>query len=293
MVEDLKKSYGNVAALDGVSFEIKQGEVVSILGPNGAGKTTTVEILEGYLKGWSGKVDVLGDDPLRGGLKHRERIGIVLQESGVEPYMTVTEILEQRSRWYREPLGIKGVIEEVGLTEKADALIKTLSGGQRRRLDVALAVVGNPELIFLDEPTTGFDPSARRHSWELVKALSKSGKTILLTTHYMDEAQALSDRVIVMARGQIVAEGSPSEIGGRQESDATVTFTLMDPTHLDKAPIKYEISGNKVSFKSSNSVRDLHALTGWALDYNIDLAGLEVKRPTLEDVYINLTEGGK
>src|SRR5579862_2323720 len=221
-VDGLHKSYGAHEAVKGVTFHIEEGEVFALLGPNGAGKTTIVEILEGYRKRSSGSVEVLGMDPERGGRRLRERIGIVLQQSTTEPYLTVEEVLRQRTYWYPHPSGVDEVIALVGLEEKRRARLRTLSGGQQRRLDLALGLIGNPDLIFLDEPTTGFDPSARRASWVIIRNLCSLGKTVLLTTHYMDEAQHLADRVAVITDGRFVAEGTPDSLGGRDQAAATI-----------------------------------------------------------------------
>ncbi len=236
-VEGLYKAYGGVEAVRGIDFDVAEGEVVAVLGPNGAGKTTTVEILEGYRPRDRGRVAVLGADPADGSSELRQRIGIVLQECGITPYLTVAEVLTMHAGYYRRPRRIDEVIHLVGLEEKANSRIKTLSGGQRRRLDLALGLVGDPELLFLDEPTTGFDPSARRQAWELVRNLGQLGKTILLTTHYMDEAQALADRVVVIAAGRVVAEGSPESIGGRAQADAQIRFALPAGIALSDLPI--------------------------------------------------------
>src|SRR5919201_6455428 len=225
-VAGLRKRYGEVEAVRGIDFEVAEGECFALLGPNGAGKTTTVEMLEGYRRRSGGEVEVLGMDPQEGSRELRERIGIVLQSSGIHRELTVHEVLTLYGGYYPHPRDVAQVIELVGLGEKADARVKTLSGGQTRRLDLALGIVGDPELIFLDEPTTGFDPSARRRSWELIENLRSLGKTILLTTHYMDEAQNLADRVTIMAAGRIVAEGTPESLGGRDVAEAVISFRL-------------------------------------------------------------------
>src|SRR6185436_11497098 len=243
-VSDLTKSYGDVHAVRGVSFSVEQGECVAVLGPNGAGKTTTVEILEGYRTRDSGSVSVLGMDPAHGGTELRQRIGIVLQECGVDPYLTVSEVLTMHAGYYNKPLAVADVIDIVNLGDKATARVKTLSGGQKRRLDVALGLVPDPELLFLDEPTTGFDPTARRQAWDMIGNLARMGKTVLLTTHYMDEAQALADRVIVIAAGRIVAEGSPDSIGGRADADAQITFQLPTGMSPGDLPLASEVDGD-------------------------------------------------
>jgi ABC-2 type transport system ATP-binding protein len=248
--------------------------VFAFLGPNGAGKTTTVEILEGYRHRGAGQVEVLGADPQRAGREWRERIGIVLQSSRLDPYLTVRESLELFAGYYRAPLPVDQVISLVGLDGKAGERARKLSGGQQRRLDVGLALVGDPELLFLDEPTTGFDPSARRQFWEVIAGLRELGKTVFLTTHYMDEAQRLADRVTIIAAGRIVARGTPADLGAR-ESGATT--------------IRYRAGGREVAVETTEPVKTLHELTGAALAKGEDLEGLEVTRPTLEDVYLELT----
>ncbi len=289
-VSDLKKSYGDVHAVRGVSFSVDEGECVAVLGPNGAGKTTTVEILEGYRTRDAGTVSVLGMDPAHGGTELRARIGIVLQECGVEPYLTVSEVLTLHAGYYSRPLSVSDVIHIVGLDEKATARVKSLSGGQKRRLDVALGLIPDPELLFLDEPTTGFDPTARRHAWEMIKNLSQLGKTVLLTTHYMDEAQALADRVIVIAAGQIVAEGSPESIGGRADAAARIRFLLPQNVTVEQLPIAAEAAGDgAVVVTTSTPTAALQTLTSWALEHGGELAQLTVARPSLDDVYVALT----
>jgi ABC-2 type transport system ATP-binding protein len=291
-VEGLRKSYGDVEAVKDVSFSVDEGEVVAVLGPNGAGKTTTVEILEGYLSRDAGAVSVLGMDPAHGGTELRQRIGIVLQEVGVDPFLTVSEVLRKHAEYYRHPRDVAEVISLVGLAEKAGARVKTLSGGQQRRLDVALGLIGDPELLFLDEPTTGFDPSARRQAWEVVRNLGDLGKTVLLTTHYMDEAQALADRVVVIAEGRIVAQGTPESIGGRAEADVSVRFRLPRGVAPADLPVPVEASGDgTVRLATSEPTEVLHRLTTWALDRPdpFELEGLTVTRPSLEDVYLALT----
>ena len=289
-VTDLKKSYGDVHAIRGVSFAVEQGECLAVLGPNGAGKTTTVEILEGYRSRDSGTVSVLGMDPQTAGTELRQRIGIVLQECGVDPYLTVTEVLTMHAGYYHHPLAVSDVIDIVGLREKADARVKTLSGGQKRRLDVALGLVPDPELLFLDEPTTGFDPTARRQAWDMISNLTQLGKTVLLTTHYMDEAQALADRVIVISAGLIVAEGPPESIGGRADADARIRFLLPAGVTIDQLPIAADDAGDgAVIITTPTPTAALHSLTTWALDHGGELVQLSVTRPSLDDVYVALT----
>lgn len=289
-VRDLRKSYDDTHAVDGVSFEIAEGEVYGLLGHNGAGKSTTVEILEGHRKRTSGDVTVLGLDPATGGREFRDRIGIVLQTSGVEPELTVREAIELYGSVYRRRRPTDELLHLVSLDAKADARIGTLSGGQKRRVDLALGIVGYPELVFLDEPTTGFDPAARRRSWELVKGLCTDGTTVLLTTHYLDEAEHLADRVGVLTHGKLVAEGTPAElIGG--VADTVVSFSIDGDaaSSLDGVvPSHASIRGGNVEFSTTAPTSDLHAITGWALERGIDLASLSVVRPSLEDVFLGL-----
>ncbi len=274
-IRGLRKSYGALEAVRGIDLEVRRGEVFALLGPNGAGKTTTVEILEGYRKRSGGEVEVLGEDPHGAGREWRERIGIVLQSCRLDPYLTVAEALELFAGYYRAPRPVAEVIELVGLQGKADTRARQLSGGQQRRLDVGMALVGDPELLFLDEPTTGFDPSARRQAWEAIAALRDLGKTILLTTHYMDEAQHLADRVTIIANGEIVARGTPEDLGERQSQPATIS---------------YRLEGEEVRVQTQTPVKTLNELTGWALAQGVELEHLEVRRPSLEDVYLELTE---
>lgn len=290
-VKGLVKHYGDVKAVDGVDLTIETGEVFALLGPNGAGKTTTVEILEGHLDRDAGEVRVLGFDPAAESRDYRERIGIVLQSTSVIRELSVREAVDLFGKMYPNPMSTDEVIEIVGLADKADARIKTLSGGQVRRVDLGLGIVGDPDLIFLDEPTTGFDPSARRSSWSLVHSLRSLGKTILLTTHYMDEAQNLSDRVAVIAGGKIVAEGSPVTLGGRAGAEARVSFVL--PDGAGDIPEPFRASPNRegiVEVATATPTEDLHRLTEWAVRRQIELERLAVTRPSLEDVYLSITE---
>jgi ABC-2 type transport system ATP-binding protein len=292
-VQDLHKAYGTVEAVAGISFAVAEGECFALLGPNGAGKTTTVEILEGYRSRSGGQVEVLGFDPELGQRDFRERIGIVLQSAGIDRQVTVSEVVTLFGSYYPRPRDPDEVIDLVGLGDKRDAWTRTLSGGQQRRLDLALGIVGDPDLIFLDEPTTGFDPSARRRSWELVDNLRHLGKTILLTTHYMDEAQNLADRVAIMAAGQIVAQGSPGSLGGRDVAEAEIGFRLPQGTGLDDLPAlgpdRPRLEDGRVTLRTAAPTAALHALTGWALARGGELESLAVTRPSLEDVYLHLT----
>jgi ABC-2 type transport system ATP-binding protein len=288
VVEGLRKSYGSVEALRGLSFEVAEGEAFALLGPNGAGKTTTVEILEGYLARDAGRVSVLGVDPERGGSRLRDRVGIVLQECGIEDLLTVQEALHRQAGYYRAPRPVAEVVDLVGLAEKARARIRALSGGQRRRLDLGLALVGDPDLIFLDEPTTGFDPAARRNAWELVKRLCGLGKTVLLTTHYMEEAQYLADRVAVIVGGRLVAQGAPDSLGGRDRGAVLIRFALPGGVAPSTLPVSARQDGDHVMVEAEDPTRTLHLLTGWALERGIGLEGLTVTRRSLEDVYLDL-----
>jgi ABC-2 type transport system ATP-binding protein len=294
-VRGLTKAYGEFHALRGIDLEVRRGEVLAVLGPNGAGKTTAVEILEGYRARDGGEVSVLGFDPARRDRELRARVGIVLQECAVDPYLTVAEALTQRALLYATPRRVDEVVSLVGLEEKSRARVKVLSGGQQRRLDLGLALIGNPELIFLDEPTTGFDPSARREAWGVVRDLCAEGRTVVLTTHYMDEAQALADTVVVLAAGQVVATGPPDTLGGRDHGVSTVRFVL--PVGVDPADLPLPegatpaVRAGSVEFSVAEPTRALHDLTRWALDRGEGLAGLSVVRPSLEDVYLDLTGG--
>jgi len=296
-VSGLHKEFGAVKAVRGVDLEVRRGEVLALLGPNGAGKTTTVEILEGYQKASAGKVTVLGYDPRHDRRQMLERVGIVLQETAVEQFLTVREVLKRRAAYYPHPRDADAVIDLVGLGDKAGARVRTLSGGLKRRLDLGLALVGDPELLFLDEPTTGFDPNARREAWDIVRSLTGEGRTVLLTTHYMDEAQVLADRVAVITNGVIVATGTPDSIGGRHTGTARVRFVMPeqagDVAELGLADAKLTASsldGRRLVEVSTDSPTPLlHRLTSWAVDHQVELEGLEVTRPTLEDVYLLLT----
>ncbi|HET7177675.1 MAG TPA: ABC transporter ATP-binding protein [Solirubrobacterales bacterium] len=293
-VRGLRKSYGDVEAVRGVDLEVRRGEVFAFLGPNGAGKTTTVEILEGYRRRGGGEVSVLGEDPQRAGRAWRGRIGIVLQSCRLDPYLTVRESLALYAGYYSAPRPIDETIELIGLAGKADARASRLSGGQQRRLDVGMALIGDPELLFLDEPTTGFDPSARRQAWEAIAGLRDLGKTVFLTTHYMDEAQRLADRVAIIAHGEVVARGTPEDLGDRESRPATVRFRLPAGVAASDLPgaaagAAAANGGATVSLSTTTPVATLNELTGWALARGLDLEGLEVTRPSLEDVYLSLT----
>jgi ABC-2 type transport system ATP-binding protein len=293
-IRGLRKRYGQFEAVAGIDLEVERGEIFAFLGPNGAGKTTTVEILEGFRTRTDGEVSVLGVDPAKGDAAWRNRVGAVLQESNTEPGLTVRESLKLYSGYYLEPRDIDETIALVGLEEKADTLGTLLSGGQRRRLDVALGLIGDPELIFLDEPTTGFDPSARRTAWHVIDGLRDLGKTVFLTTHYMDEAEQLADRIAVIAAGQIVAEGTPGTLGGRNRMSASVRFTLPQGTDADDLPpeLRALVASDdaRVTLTSDTPLAHVGALAEWARGRGIDLPDLDVRRPTLEDVYLELTE---
>ena len=291
-VRDLAKSYGATEAVKGIDLRVERGEIFALLGPNGAGKTTTVEILEGHRKRSAGDVSVLGHDPGRGERAFKERIGIVLQETGVEPYLTVAEVIDLFRGYYPAPLAVDEIVELVGLQDKRDTGVSKLSGGQQRRLDVAIGLAGNPDLLFLDEPTTGFDPSARRGAWNIVKDLAAAGKTIFLTTHYMDEAQFLADRVAIIVGGRIIAEGPPATLATHDLATTTISFALPEGTALPDSIVAASVAGELVELRTSEPMRTLNDLTGWALAEGVELQGITVSRPSLEDVYLDLTSGG-
>lgn len=296
-VQDLHKHYGDNRAVDGVSFFVERGEVYALLGHNGAGKTTAVEILEGHRSATKGDISVLGFDPARAEREFRDRIGVVLQSSGVENEFTVREAVDLYSSVYRNARTLDEVIGLVGLEDKVDERIGSLSGGQRRRVDLALGIIGSPDLLFLDEPTTGFDPTARRLSWDLIEQLGDGGTTVLLTTHYLDEAEHLADRVGVLANGKMIAEGTPAQLI-EGISGTVVSFQLPDSVAPGDAVATFgavldhevRLSGRFVEATVERSTRIVHRITGWAIEHDVELEALSVKRATLEDVYLQLTE---
>jgi ABC-2 type transport system ATP-binding protein len=286
-VRGLRMRYGDVEAVRGIDLDVRRGEILALLGPNGAGKTSTVEILEGFRAPTAGEVAVLGADPRTAPRAWRDRIGIVLQESAPGSYLSVRECLQLYAGYYSAPRDVDETAALVGLEDQATVATTKLSAGQRRRLDVALALIGDPELIFLDEPTTGFDPAARRQAWEVIGGLRALGKTIVLTTHYMEEAERLADRIVVMARGEIVADGTPTTLGGRNRAAAVVSFTL--PPGAGEPPAGVADDRGRVTLRTERPMAELHELTGWALDRELELTDLEIRRPTLEDMYLELT----
>jgi ABC-2 type transport system ATP-binding protein len=293
-VADLRMSYEGFDAVRGIGLQVRRGEVFAFLGPNGAGKTTTVEIMEGYRRRTGGSVTVLGQDPESGGAEWRSRIGVVLQESEPERELTVSESLRLFAGYFPAPRDVEVTLTLVGLAERANATASRLSGGQRRRLDVAMALVGDPELVFLDEPTTGFDPSARRDAWEMIVGLRSTGVTVFLTTHYMEEAEYLADRVAVIAAGRIVAEGTPEALGGRALAEAEIRFGLPTETQSDELPLEVrqaiaDRDGSQVLLRAASPLKVLGPLAAWAGTQGLDLPDLEVRRPSLEDMYLALT----
>jgi ABC-2 type transport system ATP-binding protein len=292
-VRGLSKRYGDLEAVRDVSFSVAVGEVFCLLGPNGAGKTTITEILEGYRQRSDGEASVLGLDPAGGARELRERVGIVPQSCGVQNDLTVGELLEMYGRYHRRRRSADELIELVELDAKRDTRAATLSGGQRRRLDLALALVGDPDLLFLDEPTTGFDPQARRNAWSTIRTLCELGKTIFLTTHFMDEAQTLADRVAVMRAGKIIATGAPDELGGRDARPAEIRFGLPSGVALEELPdvpaLERSVEGRRVLIRTAEAVRATAQITAWALEHDVELEHFSVSQPTLEDVYLELT----
>lgn len=289
VVKDLHKSYGQLEAVAGIDLHVDSGEVFALLGPNGAGKTTTVEILEGHRDRSSGDVSVLGHDPSKREQAFKERIGIVLQETGVEPFLTVAEVIEMYRGYYPHPRPVDEIIEVVGLEEKRDTRVIKLSGGQQRRLDVAVGLAGDPDLLFLDEPTTGFDPSARRSAWQMVQNLQTLGKTVFLTTHYMDEAQHLANRVAIIVGGKIVAEGPPRSLVGSNAKTASIRFSVRGDLRVPDAGAEWHRNGSLYETTTDAPARVLNEVTGWSLERGVELEGLTVSRPSLEDVYLELT----
>jgi ABC-2 type transport system ATP-binding protein len=292
-VRGLRMNYGTYEAVRGIDFEVGRGEIFAFLGPNGAGKTTTVEICEGFRKRTAGQVRVLGTDPAHAGPDWRARVGVVLQESSPEALLTVGECLAMYAGYYPKPLPVARALELVGLTGKADDRCDRLSGGQQRRLDMALALIGDPELIFLDEPTTGFDPTARRAAWDVIAGLRDLGKTIFLTTHYMEEAETLADRIMIIAAGRIVASGTPETIGGRATDATLISFTLPDGVaegDLPPLPAAVRVGRNRVAeMEYEYPMQALGILAPWALDHGYPLADISVHRPSLEEIYLRLT----
>jgi ABC-2 type transport system ATP-binding protein len=290
-VTGLRKNYGAVRAVRDVSFSVGHGEIVALLGPNGAGKTTTLEILEGFRTRDSGQAQVLGLDPASTSTARelRERTGLVLQDIAVEPYLTVRETIARQAGYYRAPRDVSEVIRLTGLTGLERRKVRVLSGGQKRRLDLALGLIGRPELLYLDEPTTGFDPAARRGAWDLIRQLRADGITILLTTHDMAEAQALADRVVLLTNGTVVAEGPPASLGGSDTEHARITFTLPPGMTLTDLPVPATSTARSVVIDTDQPTADLHRLTSWAVAHGVTLSGLTVDRPSLEEVYLRLT----
>jgi len=290
-VKDLRKSYGGVPAVRGISFDVAEGEVFALLGPNGAGKTTTVEILEGFRGRDSGLVEVFGFDPGRGERQYRERVGIVLQDTAVDRFLTVAETVELLGLGYPSPLPVGEALALVGLSEQRNTRVGKLSGGQRRRLDMAVGLAGDPALLFLDEPTTGFDPSARAEAWTTIEGLAARGTTILLTTHYMEEAERLADRVAILADGRVAAEGAPAELRSRDQTMTTITFQLA--AESPGPPLGARRADGVFELRVDDPTAALHSLTSWAIAAGVRLGDLEVTRASLEDVYLELTRAAE
>jgi ABC-2 type transport system ATP-binding protein len=290
-VDDLRKSYGSVEAIRGISFTVAEGELLALLGPNGAGKTTTVEILEGFRSRDGGRVSVLGFDPAKGERRLKEQVGIVLQTTGADPYLTVAETVEMFRGYYPRPRPRDEVLGLVGLEDKKDSRVTKLSGGQRRRLDVAIALAGDPQVLFLDEPTTGFDPGARRAAWEVIKGLRNLGKTIFLTSHSMDEVQFLADRVVIIAAGKIVAQGTPETLAGRQQASTTIRFRIPESVSLPERlrPV-VRLDGESAELETKDPTHALYDLTSWAVQAGVSLESISVSQPSLEDVYLEITK---
>jgi ABC-2 type transport system ATP-binding protein len=292
-VAGLHKSYGEHEAVGGIDFEVGKGEVFGFLGPNGAGKTTTVEILEGYRPRSAGEVSVLGIDPGSPTREWRTRIGLVLQECELNPLLTVSETMKLYASFFPDPRPVDETLQLVGLQDRHEARVGALSGGQQRRLDVGVGIIGNPELLFLDEPTTGFDPTARREAWNMIEGLKDLGTTIVLTTHYMEEAQQLADRVVILREGRIVAEGAPGTLGDQLGQETLIRFQLTDgltpETIASAIGRRPEISGNQATLATTEPQRDLHGLLDWAQSAGVKLTDLEVRRPSLEDVFLEVT----
>lgn len=290
VVKGLHKSYGDFEAVRGIDLTVNEGEIFALLGPNGAGKTTTVEILEGFRERTAGDVSVLGHDPSQRSRDMRARIGIVLQSAGVESYLTVAEVMDLYRGYYPHPRDRDEILRLVGLDDRAGIRVGKLSGGQRRRLDVAVGLAGDPDLLFLDEPTTGFDPGARRQAWEVIRALADNGKTILLTTHFMDEASVLADRLAVMNAGTIVAEGTLAQIVDLASQDTTIHFKLADGVAPPAGPASFQrTEQGAFELRTADPTAELHRLTGWAMDAKVELIELQVTKPSLEDTYLELT----
>jgi ABC-2 type transport system ATP-binding protein len=287
-VRGLRMSYGDREVVHGIDFSVHPGEIFTVLGPNGAGKTTTLEILEGFRRRSSGHVRVLGTDPERAGSRWRDRIGVVLQSSTPEAELTVSETLRLYAGFYTRPQPIARVLELSGLEEQADIRNKRLSGGQQRRLDVALALIGNPELLFLDEPTTGFDPAARRAAWSMIEGLKELRTTVVLTTHYLEEAEVLADRIAVIAHGHLVGEGPPASLGGRDRAETAITFRLPAGSPPPRGVTTTEDGRYRIS--TGDPTGALHDITGWAVENGLELLDVDVRRPSLEDVYLQLTK---